>query len=384
MSNRWNIGQSAMSLDYDDKQLPYTKVRIITDDSDETKRVYEAGTNTGKVLEIFNPWGTQAMANAILAQINGYSYQPFVADGAFLDDAAELGDGVWVGNIYGPLVTQDIDFNGLGTSDISAPGGEDTDNEFDIDYMSSGERSALRSESRTTSLIVELGQIVLDVQDLETGMGQTLRLAADGVTITNAQGSTLTIDGGQLAANSVTATEIDVSTLHVGSGGITIDNGAISWAKLDSNTKNTINGAVNDASDALDAAEAAENTVAGWTYTGSTYIDGSQIMTGTVTASHLLGGTVSLLASNNTTVGDLSIAYTTTGYGLGITTDYGGIKIESAGNIFLDAGSGGSLTLQNSTLVLTQADLCLSSYSFGNSSPSGSGQYGQVYFQLVT
>ena len=78
-NNRWNIGQSVMSFDYDDKQLPYTKVRIITDDSDETKRYYEAGTDEGKVLEIYNPWGTQAMANAILANIDGYAYQPFQA-----------------------------------------------------------------------------------------------------------------------------------------------------------------------------------------------------------------------------------------------------------------------------------------------------------------
>lgn len=375
-----------MSLDYDDKQLPYTAVRIITDDSDETKRYYEAANdpNDGKTLEIYNPWGTQAMANNILEQISGFTYQPFTAKGAFLSDEAELGDGVWVGNVYGALVSQDIDFDGLGASDISAPSSDTTDNEFDIDYMSSQERSVLRSESRTTSLVVELGQIVLDVQDLETGMGQTLRLAADGVTITNAQGSTLTIDGGQLAANSVTADEIDVSTLRVGSGGITIDSGAITWGNLDNSTQSSITTAIADSSNALSAAQTAENTVAGWTYTGSTYIDGTQIMTGTVTATHLMGGTVSLLASNNTTVGDLTIAYTTTGYGLGITTDYGGIKIESAGNIFLDAGSGGSLTMQNNTIVLSATDLCLSSYSFGSGAPSGTGSYGQVYFQLVS
>lgn len=405
-----------MSLDYDDKQLPYTAVRIVTDSSDENTRYYEAvaTVNDGKTLEIYNPWGTQAMANAILTQINGYSYQPFTADGAFLDDAAELGDGVWVGNIYGPLVTQDIDFNGLGASNISAPGGEDTDNEFDIDYMSSGERSALRSESRTTALIVEQGLIRSEITDLDgdltslieqtatsirseisdlddelstsieqrldsitlsvsSASGSTTFTLKDGTTTLDTKTLNLTVDHANISGL-LTASQIDVSTLKVGSGGISVDAGAIVWNNLSTATKNTITGAVSDAEDALDA-------VGAWTYSGTTYIDGTQIKTGTVTASHLLGGTVSLLASNNTTVGDLSIAYTTTGYGLGITTDYGGIKIESAGNIFLDAGTGGSITIRDNTVVLSAADLLLSSYSFGSSLPA-SGSYGQVFFKI--
>lgn len=367
-----------MSLDYDDKQVPYTAVRIITDSSNEQTRYYEAAAtvNDGKTLEIYNPWGTQAMATAILSQINGYSYQPFTANGAFIPDEVELGDGIWVSNVYASLVSQDIDFNALSTSDISAPGGNDTDNEFDIDYMSSGERSALRSESRTTSLVVELGQIVLDVQDLETGMGQTLRLAADGVTITNAQGSTLTIDGGQLAAHSVTADEIDVSTLRVGSGGITIDSGAISWSNLDSTTQDAI-------SDAVDAAESAENTVAGWTYTGSTYIDGSQIMTGTVTASTLQAGQVALLDYYGTTRGNFDLTATESGVGVAVNSGTG-LKLNATTNVFINAGSGGALTLRDNYLTLTNAGINLSSLSFGTNPPSGVGNYGELYFQIVS
>lgn len=376
-ANRLNIGREAYSLDYDDSKGAYTKVRIIFD---ERADPVEVGTDDGRVLEISNPWAepiAEQMAQDILTRIQGYEYQPFDAHGAFLPDNTELGDAVIVGGVYGAIVSQDIDFDGLGNSDISAPNGEDNENEFG-EYVPSGDDPIKRELGRIrTEFIVAYDSITASVTDLTNDMGQTLRIAADGVTITNAQGSTLEIDGGQLKANSVTSTEIDVSTLRVGSGGITIDSGAISWGNLDSSTKAKINGAVSDAEDAIDAVEA-------WQYSGTTYIDGEQIMTGTVTASHLLGGTVSLLASNNTTVGDLSIAYTTTGYGLGITTDYGGIKIESAGNIFLDAGSGGSITMQNNTIVLTAADLCLSSYSFGNSAPSGTGNYGQVYFQLVS
>ena len=383
-ANRINIGREAYSLDYDDSKGAYTKVRIIFDERAEP---VEVGTDDGRVLEISNPWAepfAEQMAQDILTRIQGYEYQPFDAHGAFLPDNTDLGDAVVVGGVYGAIVSQDITFDGLGNSNVSAPNGEDNENEFG-DYVPSGDDPIKRELGRIrTEFIVAYDSITASVTDLTNDMGQTLRIAADGVTITNAQGSVLEIDGGQLKANSVTSTEIDVSTLHVGSGGITVDSGAISWTNLDGSTRSTINAASSNASSALSAAQDAEDTVSAWSYGNTTYIDGSQIMTGTVRASYLGAGTVSLLASNDTTVGDLSIAYTTTGYGLGITTDYGGIKIESAGNIFLDAGSGGSLTLQNNTLVLTQADFCLSSYSFGNSSPSGSGQYGQVYFQLVT
>lgn len=394
-ANRINIGREAYSLDYDDSKGAYTKVRIIFDERAEP---VEVGTDDGRVLEIKNPWAepiAEQMAQDILTRIQGYEYQSFDAHGAFLPDNTELGDAVIVGGVYGAIVSQDITFDGLGNSDVSAPNGEDNENEFG-DYVQSADNSVDgKLERLRTSFIVEYGHIRSEISSVESELSSAIDQRLDEITlsVSSANGSTtftlkdgeatldtktlnLTVDHANISGL-LTASQIDVSTLHVGSGGIAIDNGAIGWSNLDSTTQDAI-------SDAVDAAEAAENTVAGWTYTGSTYIDGSQIMTGTVTASHLLGGTVSLLASNNTTVGDLSIAYTTTGYGLGITTDYGGIKIESAGNIFLDAGSGGSLTLQNNTLVLTQADFCLSSYSFGNSSPSGSGQYGQVYFQLVT
>ena len=38
-----------------------------------------------------------------------------------------------VAGIYAPIISQDIEFNALGVSDISAPNGEDKENEFDFD-----------------------------------------------------------------------------------------------------------------------------------------------------------------------------------------------------------------------------------------------------------
>lgn len=338
MSDRINIGKNVYSLEYDHPKGEYTKVRVIFD---ERADPVEVGTDDGRVLEINNPWAesfAEQMAQDILDRINGYYYQPFEARGAFLPDSVELGDNVIVAGIYAPIISQDTEFNALGVSDISAPNGEDKENEFG-DYVPSQDNSIDRELGRIrTELIVNYDSISASVTDLTNEMGQTLRIAADGVTITNAQGSTLAIDGGQLAANSVTATEIDVSTLRVGSGGISVDSGAISWGKLDSSTRSAISGAASDAEDALDAVEA-------WTYSGTTYIDGTQIMTGTVTASTLQGGSVNLLTSNGYVVGSISLAYTSYGYGIGISADYGGIRILAAGNIYLESGTGTRLLL---------------------------------------
>lgn len=395
-ANRINIGKEAFSLDYDDAKGAYSKVRIIIDERAEP---YEYGTDEGRTFEIKNPWieyppnagetresgkpYADTIAADILSRLNGYEYQPFDAHGAFLPDNTELGDAVVVGGVYGAIVSQDIAFDGLGNSDVSAPNGEDNENEFG-DYVPSADNSVYEQMARMrTEFTVKYGEITASVTDLDNEMGQTLRIAADGVTITNAQGSVLEIDGGQLKANSVTADEIDVSTLKVGSGGITVDGGAISWSNLDSATQGSITDAVVDASAAKTAAQTAENTVAGWTYTGSTYIDGSQIMTGTVTASTLQAGQVALLDYYGTVRGNFDLTATESGVGVAVNSGTG-LKLNATTNVFINAGSGGALTLRDNYLTLTNAGINLSSVSFGTNPPSGTGNYGELYFQIVS
>ena len=58
-------------------------------------------------------------------------------------------------------------------------------------------------------------QVAIKVENLSTGMIHTLRVAEDGVTITDAEGKTVLISGGQLAANSVKADAIDATDLKV-------------------------------------------------------------------------------------------------------------------------------------------------------------------------
>lgn len=105
---------------------------------------------------------------------------------------------------------------------------------------------------------------------------------------------------------------------------------------------------------------------------------------GTLTAGALRGNTIALIDNNDNTIGGFTLADTTTSTGLGMTTTWGGIKIQPAGNIFLQAGTGGSITIQSGLVQLGSAALCLATPSFGTSAPSGAGVAGQLYIQLVS
>ncbi len=176
--------------------------------------------------------------------------------------------------------------------------------------MCLGKRAALsaaRSGEAEANIEIQLDGITQRVEDNEVGLSQTLRVAADGVTITNAQGSTLTIDGGQIDASKINTEQLDASKIHAEDLNLT---GAITFGDLDENTQNSITSAQDAAGAALTAADGAANTaqnaanaVSGWTYPGSTYIDGSMLMTGTVKASSLQGGNVMLLSGYGDPVG---------------------------------------------------------------------------------
>lgn len=104
----------------------YSKVVIHV--SDDT--TYVAGNDTGRTLEIDNPFGTQAMANNMLQSLTGYQYQPYKAEGAMLDPAAEIGDGVNMRGTYGGIYTRARRFGRLMRADISAPYDEEINHEY--------------------------------------------------------------------------------------------------------------------------------------------------------------------------------------------------------------------------------------------------------------
>lgn len=101
-----------------------------------------AGDETGRVLEADCPWATQAMADSILAQIEGYVWQGAVVEGAEITPAAELGDPVICDGVAFPLCSLSVTYDGAYAPTISAPADEEVDYEYH--YESETERQLNR------------------------------------------------------------------------------------------------------------------------------------------------------------------------------------------------------------------------------------------------
>ena len=373
MSDKYYVGGDITSFSDNGRYKPISRVTLLVDDENSLT----AGDDTGMEVIASCPHATQPMVNALLQTMKGYQYQAYEAGAANIDPAAELGDGVTVCGIYSPL--SKLSDDGRGYADISSPG----EMEMEDEYPSGGyiSQEFNRKIAETRSFITKTSEeIMLKVEGID-GKYTEVKTTLDGLTVTDQSGTTKikgsSIETGSIAAKSISADKLNLT-------------GAITFGDLDANAQNSINTANSNANTAITAAgnaQAAANgavqKVSAWEYPGSTYIDGSKIMTGTVMATKLLGGTVGLLASDESVVGALNLAYTTTGIGLGILTSQGGIQIQSAGNLFLSAGTGGNITVQSGLVQLGSAALCLATPSFGPSKPSGAGVDGQLYIQLV-
>ena len=373
MSEKYYVGGDITSFSDNGKYKPITRVTLLVDDENSLT----AGDDTGMEIVASCPHATQSMVNALLQTMKGYQYQAYEAGAANIDPAAELGDGVTVGGIYSPL--SKLSDDGRGYAGISSPGEAEMEDEYPSDGYIMQEFN--RKVAETRSLITKTSEeIMLKVEGID-GKYTEVKTTLDGLTVTDQSGTTKikgsSIETGSIAAKSISADKLNLT-------------GAITFGDLDANAQNSINTANSNASAAIAAADNAQTAangavqkVSAWEYPGSTYIDGSKIMTGTVMATKLLGGTVGLLASDESVVGALNLAYTTTGIGLGILTSQGGIQIQSAGNLFMSAGTGGDITIQSGRVQLGSAALCLATASFGTSAPSGAGVAGQLYIQLV-
>lgn len=161
---------------------------------------------------------------------------------------------------------------------------------------------------------------------------------------------------------------------------------AQSTANSAQNTANTANAnassALTTASNADALARAAQYSVAGWTYAGTTYIDGSKIQTGTVTASTLEGGQINLLNAAGQVAGLFDLTQTANGIGVGITSG-SGIRMLAGGNVFIQGGNGPFITLdyQSGMVSLGGGSLVIGSSMYGSSLPPV-GQYGQLFFLI--
>ena len=180
MADVINLGQRVSSVDVSPQFQPYSKVIIHINDDEAV----EVGNNTGRVLEIDNPLGSREMAQNILNRLSGYQYQPYQADGALLDPAAEIGDAVGTATSYGGLYTRSRKFGRLMKADISAPHDEEINHEFKYESPQERKFTRVTGEIRA-SLILTNNMIQSEVvarQNADNEISSRITQTADSIT----------------------------------------------------------------------------------------------------------------------------------------------------------------------------------------------------------
>ena len=172
MSDVINVRKSLSSLEKQDTFNGYSKVVVVVSNEME----YSAGTDSGRTLTLDCPWGTQKMAEDILSRIQGFQYQPYTADGAHIDPAAEIGDGFAAGNLYSGIYSKNVSHGALYTANVSAPGGEKIN--YKYEYKTPTQRKIERHYSEMKSTFkVQADQISAEVSArIEQGNELTSRL----------------------------------------------------------------------------------------------------------------------------------------------------------------------------------------------------------------
>lgn len=433
MNGKVFVGQKALSLTEYEKTAPISGVILWVDD----ENCYEAGDETGTVIEQDCPYASQEMANNLLTTLQGYSYQGLEANGARVSPIAELGDGITVGGLYTQLAYQNIRFSTGEVMDVAAPGSDETLHEYKTEGETTKQFTHQIAETRSlisktseeillqvenelqglsSSFSVQLQQIQSQVTGLN-GQVSSITQKVDNITLSVSNGSTsssislsvggvtvssqtiqmnglvtftglangtTTIDGACIKTGTIEASRIDTDSLYVNAANIT---GSLTIGQLPNNVATT--------GDIPDRVSELENDEGYQTERGVV-----EIIDGTVTADYvnalritartLQGREVELLDSGGSKVGAMEIVNTNTGDGLTIGTNRGGIRIETgrSGNIYISSGYGPFLMLgygdTGSTAMcqLGGGPLVIPGASYGNRAPSGSGEYGEVYFQL--
>lgn len=206
MSGKTFVGNRASSLKESDKLQPYTKVTV-TDGTNS----YSSGTDTGRELLVEVPVlpngdGATLAAN-ILNSVKNYQYRPYEADSALLDPAAELGDGITVGGVYGGIHAKTTTFSRLFRANVSAPAEEEIDSEYP--YLSAQERDAVRQKKQTaknTSDIAantaDIAGNTADIGTLNTQVASINSLVANKASISDLNAAVARI--GTLESNQIT------------------------------------------------------------------------------------------------------------------------------------------------------------------------------------
>lgn len=228
MSDKVFVGPMVSDLDIGGKARRISRVNILVDSGHQ----YTSGDDTGRTLEKTVPWGSQEMADSILAAVRNYDYQPFTGTDALLDPAAEIGDGITIGGIYSILAQKDTSFGKLSTSEISAPMSDEIEDEYP--YISKSEREANRRLAQTYSYItktseeiklgvkndmqqqstefsIELGKVQTTIEDKINGLSTSITADLNGIR-TRVEKTETSIDGINTSVSEIKQSAEKIST----------------------------------------------------------------------------------------------------------------------------------------------------------------------------
>ena len=343
MNNSYNALRNITNFRNTGKSQPISGIELMVDE----KNMYFAGNDTGYVMTIDCPYGTQEMANDLLAKAKGFEYQGFTAEQVILPPETELGDGVTVAGIYGMVARRSFKFTPGMTSNIEAPRELEVQHEYK--YSSPQQRKTERQIAETRSTLTKTAEeITLRVNGIDDAVS-SLRVSLGNVQ-SEVSGK---IDGStaqSLINQSIDKIELSVSS---GSGGSTFTLKAGSTT-LSTNTLDLHVNAVNidgtlNASQIQTGSIYVGDLADGSNYATKTYVDNNAGLSQTevddridtyidstsITAEILRGRTVSLMANRSTEIGTIELVDTTTGYGISISTYDGGIQLDSGGNVYI-------------------------------------------------
>ena len=309
----FDVGQDAAAIFAYPTFQPISKIHLLVDEENE----YAAGDDSGKALEITCPYGSQAMADNLLAQLQGYTYQPMTAQDALLDPAAEIGDHVTVDEVSTILAQIDTLFDMHCAADIAAPGEEELESEYTfqtqekrLERKLAQTRSLISKTTEELLLMVEgfdgrISQLSVDVDSIEgrvegvEGEFTSFILETNGFYVFDASGNRSAIRG----------SSIDTTTLNVQDINFT---GVIRWNDLAEDAQDAVNEAYDMAAEAYDMADSVQLPA----YIKSTYIDFTKVQSPRIEANDigLYGGYFEIYDGSGRT------KYGSLGFGSGLTT----------------------------------------------------------------
>lgn len=208
MSDYHKVGLDVVSFENVGTAKPISRVTLRVDG----EKCFTAGDDTGRELTAPCPTATQEMVDAILASVSGFEYKAYNAGSAGLDPAAELGDGISVGEVYSVVAA--ISNNGHGFPDVSAPG--EAELEEDDPYISPMQQEINRKTSQTRALIektaeeirLSVSEVSDDLSTLEGSVSE-LSVKLNSITLSVSNGAySSTI---KLLANGIEIASQDIS-----------------------------------------------------------------------------------------------------------------------------------------------------------------------------